>query len=143
MNSRPHVLPSSRGSHPTTSLKDHTYHIVEKAVLCIAAFWPTRLPQRVISLGGDRGRGSVYVRSTSDRVEILCTAAKDAKCQKPTYALQQRTAYSITSSARASSVGGTSMPSAFAVFKLMASSYLVGACTGRSAGFSPLRMRST
>jgi hypothetical protein len=47
MNSRPHVLPSSRGSHPTTSLKDHTYHIVEKAVLCIAAFWPTRLPQRV------------------------------------------------------------------------------------------------
>ena len=27
--------------------------------------------------------------------------------------------------------------------RLMASSYLVGACTGRSAGFSPLRMRST
>ena len=27
------------------------------------------------------GRGPVYVRSTSDRVEILCTAAKDAKCQ--------------------------------------------------------------
>ena len=28
-------------------------------------------------------------------------------------------------------------------FELMAISYLVGACTGRSAGFSPLRMRST
>src|SRR5262245_2965440 len=51
--------------------------------------------------------------------------------------------HSITSSARASSVGGTSRPSAFAVLRLMASSYLVGACTGRSAGFSPLRMRST
>ena len=51
--------------------------------------------------------------------------------------------YSITSSARASSVGGTSRPSAFAVLRLMTSSYLVGACTGRSAGFSPLRMRST
>ena len=38
---------------------------------------------------GDRGRGPVYVRSTSDRVEILCTAAKDAKCQEPTYAVQQ------------------------------------------------------
>ena len=25
------------------------YHIVEKAVLCITAFWPTRLPQWVIS----------------------------------------------------------------------------------------------
>src|SRR6516164_9156733 len=27
--------------------------------------------------------------------------------------------------------------------RLITSSYLVGACTGRSAGFSPLRMRST
>src|SRR5262249_37464479 len=51
--------------------------------------------------------------------------------------------HSITSSARASSVAGTSRPSAFAVLRLMTSSYLVGACTGRSAGFSPLRMRST
>src|SRR5262245_50241003 len=51
--------------------------------------------------------------------------------------------HSITSSARASRVDGTSMPRAFAVFMLMTSSYLVGACTGRSAGFSPLRMRST
>jgi hypothetical protein len=34
----------------------------------------------VISLGGDRGRGPIYVRSTSNRVEILCTAVKDAKC---------------------------------------------------------------
>src|SRR5262249_4032561 len=50
--------------------------------------------------------------------------------------------HSITSSARASSVGGTSMPRAFAVLRLITSSYLVGACTGRSAGFSPLKMRS-
>src|SRR5262245_34449945 len=51
--------------------------------------------------------------------------------------------HSITSSARASSVGGTSRPSAFAVLRLMTSSYFVGACTGRSPAFSPLRMRST
>src|SRR5262249_4875609 len=51
--------------------------------------------------------------------------------------------HSITSSARASSVGGTSRPSVLAVFKLITSSYLVGACTGRLVGFSPLRMRST
>ena len=37
--------------------------------------------------------------------------------------------YSIISSARASSVGGTSKPSAFAVLWLIVSSYLVGACT--------------
>ena len=53
------------------------------------------------------------------------------------------TCHSITSSARASSVGGTSRPSAWAVFRLMTSSYLVDACTGRSAGFSPRRTRST
>ena len=58
-------------------------------------------------------------------------------------AAQQKATYSITSSARASSVGGTSRPSAFAVLRLMTSSYLVGACTGRSAGFSPLRTRAT
>jgi hypothetical protein len=49
--------------------------------------------------------------------------------------------YSITSSARASSAGGISSPSAFAVLRLMTSSNLVGCATGRSAGFSPLRMR--
>src|SRR5262249_53396143 len=51
--------------------------------------------------------------------------------------------HSITSSAMASSDGGTVRPSAFAVLTLMTSSNLVGVCTGRSAGFSPLRMRST
>jgi len=54
-----------------------------------------------------------------------------------------REPYSITSSARTSNVGGTSRPSALAVLRLMTSSYLVGACTGRSAGLAPLRMRST
>src|SRR5207245_7064447 len=44
--------------------------------------------------------------------------------------------HSITSSARASSVGGTSRPSALAALRLITSSYLVGACTGRSAGFT-------
>lgn len=51
--------------------------------------------------------------------------------------------YSITSSARASSVAGTVRPSALAVLRLITNSYLLGACTGRSAGFSPLRIRST
>ena len=49
--------------------------------------------------------------------------------------------HSITSSARASSVGGISRPSAFAVFRLITSSNLVDCRTGRSAGFSPFRMR--
>src|SRR5262245_5185249 len=51
--------------------------------------------------------------------------------------------HSITSSARASRVGGTLRPSAFAVFRLIVNSNLMGCCTGRSLGLSPLRMRST
>src|SRR5262249_19844877 len=51
--------------------------------------------------------------------------------------------HSITSSARASSLSGTSRPSVLAVLRLITSSYFVGACTGSSAGFSPFRMRST
>ena len=42
----------------------------------------------------------------------------------------------VTSSARPSKDWGTDKPSAFAVFRLTASSYLFGACTGRSAGFA-------
>ena len=38
------------------------------------------------------GPGASDVRSTSNRVGILCTAAKDAKCQEETYAPQQDTA---------------------------------------------------
>src|SRR5262249_32775967 len=53
------------------------------------------------------------------------------------------TLHSITSSARASSVGGISRPSALAVLRLITSSNLVGAWTGSSPGFLPRRIRST
>ena len=48
--------------------------------------------------------------------------------------------YSITSSARASNVGGTSRPSKRAVCRLIMNSNLVDCKTGRSAGLAPLRM---
>jgi hypothetical protein len=43
-----------------------------------------------------------------------------------TRALQQKPGYSITAAATAISVGRTSMPSALAVFRLMANSNLIG-----------------
>src|SRR5215468_4842820 len=49
--------------------------------------------------------------------------------------------HSITSSARATSCRGTSIPSASAVLRLMISSTLVTCWTGNSPGFSPLRIR--
>src|SRR3954470_714845 len=48
--------------------------------------------------------------------------------------------HSITSWARASSVGGISSPSALAAFRLMINSNLVDCSTGKSAGFAPLRI---
>jgi hypothetical protein len=54
---------------------------------------------------------------------------------------RKKRAYSITSSARPSSVSGKVRPSAFAVLRLMTSSIFVSCCTDMSAGFSPLRMR--
>jgi hypothetical protein len=43
---------------------------------------------------------------------------------------------SITSSTRAGSDAGTVRPSVLAVLRLITSAYLVGACTGGSAGFA-------
>ena len=52
-------------------------------------------------------------------------------------------AYSITSSAVICMIGGMARLSAFAVFRLITNWNLVGCSTGRSAAFSPLRMRAT
>src|ERR1700730_18687219 len=63
------------------------------------------------------------------------------KCQLLTHAPQQRSDHSITSSARVSSVGGTSRPSASAVLRLMNSSIFVDCWKGQLAGLSPFRTR--
>jgi len=55
---------------------------------------------------------------------------------------RHRLAYSTTLSAIARRAGETFKPSPWAVFRLIDSSNLVGACTGRPLGESPFRMRS-
>src|SRR5262249_27345915 len=50
-------------------------------------------------------------------------------------------AHSITSSAATCSVGGTVRPSGWVVLRFITNSNLVGCKTGKSAGFSPLRIR--
>ncbi len=51
-----------------------------------------------------------------------------------------RACYSMTLSARRSSVCGIVSPNAFAVLRLMTNSNLVGCWIGRSAGLAPLRI---
>ena len=53
-----------------------------------------------------------------------------------------RVAYSITSSARASNVGGIARPMALAALRLITKSNLVGCSTGRSAGLVPVSILS-
>jgi len=55
----------------------------------------------------------------------------------------KRRRYSITSSQSSKNDSRGDRPSALAVFRLTTSSNLIGDCTGRFPGCSPLRMRST
>src|SRR5262249_52434481 len=87
-------------------------------------------------VGNDHAHGSVGV--------ALCPRTRrERPCRRTTEQRYELAAvHSITSLAMACNVKGTVSPSAFAVFRLMTNSNLVGACTGRSPAFSPLRMRS-
>jgi hypothetical protein len=59
---------------------------------------------------------------------------------RPEQVQQTEQAYSITSSASASSLGGTSIPSAFAILRLMLDVNFVGCSMGMSPGLVPLRI---
>src|SRR5262249_52238922 len=72
------------------------------------------------------------LRARRERPRGGCTAEKRYELA----ALQ-----SITSSARASSVGGTLRPRARAVGRFIANTNLADCTTGKSAGFSPLMIR--
>src|SRR5262245_54850978 len=73
---------------------------------------------------------------------LLAPAARGhAAEQRDERAALDLRAHSITSSAATCSVGGTVRPSALAVLRFITHSNLVGCKTGKSAGFSPLRIR--
>jgi hypothetical protein len=116
------------GPHITTSVYEWCVVHHSKIVCRMAEMGQERLSQA--SLRSVRGSPH-YGHASACRARLFRATSRHAP------------AHSISSSARASSVGGSSRPSALAVLKLMTNSNLVGACTGKSAGFSPLRMRST
>ena len=99
-----------------------------------------------------RCSSSEYVAFPAHWNAALCITAKldsrwplrvtSSREQMQQQACAKGSPYSITSSASASSFSGTCKPSDLAAFRLTTNSNLVGACTGRSAGLVPLRMRS-
>jgi hypothetical protein len=100
-----------------------------------------RLPLRVKGGGAEDARvRSAYPPKLSMKADI---PARQPSASSGLMHCSNDSPHSISSSARNRSDVGTLRFSALAVLRLITSSYLVGFCTGKSAGFSPLRMRST
>ena len=102
------------------------------------------------TLGHCRNQPRRVMRSTRCRIEHNVSFGQHRTnprmgsvlpCHNRTHAPQQTALYSITSSARPSSASGIVRPSALAVLILMSNSIFVACCTGKLAGFSPLRIR--
>src|SRR5262249_11437451 len=98
------------------------------------------LPKRCHTIGvGLRRAGT---EETDHRHSRLLRACRERpRCRAAEQSDELAPCHSITSSASAISLSGTSRPSARAVLRLITSSNLVGCSTGRSPGFSPLTMR--
>jgi hypothetical protein len=139
----PRSVMKSRLMCPQIEGPNLPYHRGAKTALCSTAKSGGRGPVRVNSLH----YRTATLPSASPQLAESIRAAKRfrvvpigdlSRCSN----VPGKISYSITSSAVERSVGGTVRPSALAVLRLMTNSYFVGACTGRSAGFAPLRMRS-
>jgi hypothetical protein len=146
INSRRRMEPHSRYGRRRGHGPRSKPALVFRSILCLPTAPGCQLSEAETSV---RRRFEAALRQAKcspahRRYTISEPGPMSALCQTATFALAAKGApYSITSSARASNVGGTARPSAVAVLRLITNSYLVGACTGRSAGFSPLSIRST
>ena len=90
----------------------------------------------VFGVGGERSA----VKQSDHRHRRLLRVGSERQCNSRAADNSDELAppHSITSSARESSVAGTSRPNAFAVLRLITSSNFVDCTTGRSVGLAPL-----
>src|SRR5215475_2640063 len=114
----------------------------------VAAIGPTQVRNRLRERRDDslrQGIGFVERHEHADAPDppVLLRARRERPRRRR--AAEQRdecaALHSITSSAMASSPGGKLRPNTLAVLRLITNSNLVDWMTGRSAGFSPLRIR--
>src|SRR5262249_4593525 len=112
----------------------------------VFAFDKTRFFQTALECGHERspfcGGWATKKADHWDSPMLRARRERPRGCRAAEQGDEVAPCHSITSSARASSAGGISRLSALAVLRFITRSYLVGYCTGRSAGFSPLKMRS-
>src|SRR5262249_34401075 len=109
-----------------------------------AVLFPPCKRQRPLGIAG--ALQGLLVASTTRRIfdqQCKKSFATISAITRPEQVQQTGQAYSITSSARPSSVSGNVTPIAFAVLRLITSSPFTACCTGSTAGFSPLSTRPT
>src|SRR5262245_13748281 len=117
--------------------------------LDVASFRPTQTLQRLAERRNARlclrvALGKAHQHADPPHPAGLLRARQERPSRRTAEQRDELSApHSITSSAVARSVDGTSSPSALAVLRLITVWCLVGNCTGRSAAFSPLRIRLT
>ena len=118
----------------------------ERNVLCkqtSARFWDRRFAGELLlcdiaqgPLSPSQAEQARYETANGHFRDRMLDRSRCALCDMPS-------PHSMTSSASATNVAGTSRPSIRAVLRLMANSNFVGACAGRSPGLAPLKIRST
>ena len=117
------ALPPRRTLHPAAAT----------ASIPAAVLWPSGIPRRR-GRGGASGLARDTLRAPGERQH-------DKERGEPSPRSQRRPAtHSITSSVRARIVCGIVRPSVFAVLRLTTSSNRLGFWTGKSTGFTPLRI---
>src|SRR5262249_52701692 len=115
--------------------------------LHVAAVDPPQLSQalqerRVAGLPDRIVRGQAIKHANARQAAVLLRACRERPCGRTSEKGDEIAAlHSTTSSARASSLSGIWRPSALAVLRLITNANLMDCITGRSAGFSPLRIR--
>jgi hypothetical protein len=100
------------------------------------------VPLKIYQSSANHGLPARVVALAADFLVALLFHRRDinGRCAAEQRHELAATDHSITSSARALNMGGNSKSSAFAVLRLITSSNLTDCITGRSAGFSPLRI---
>jgi hypothetical protein len=83
------------------------------------------------------------VRFPSDSNRIADITPRRRRARRRLMHRSEERRYSMTLSARASSMGDTVRPRAVAVLRLITSSNLIGCSTGKSAGLAPFSILST
>src|SRR6516225_9257211 len=131
------MIDGSRSNWPCSLVLDH--HVL---ALDVAGF---------VEAFAERSVRGVLGRPVADEADdrhrwLLCTHRERPRRCRAAEKRDERAAlhlrgHSITSSARPISGSGIVRPSVFAVLRLMILSTFVACWTGRSAGFSPFRIR--